>query len=876
MVAAGYGFGPQFRQIQNVWFKTGEALAEIEVPAILRKGLGDYCFHPAVLDACFQVFRAVQTSDSVAAGRYLFLPAAVRRIRVGSGPCPERLWAQALQTSQDSGSLVCDIRVYDDAGAPFAEILGFQVDRAERQAAHDAVENCFYRFQWELCRIRGTGTEGSCQFAATADMVAAADRVMPELYERYGLGDYHRDFLPRCEQLNAQYCQNALIKLGWTARPGERVTFTDLARRLGIARQHQRVMRIQLEGLVHAGILRDRGDDSWDVPKPLVARDPRPLIAELSTDYPRLAPNEITLSCLNGEVADRLLSGEISATEILFPGGSSKLVGSFYVEGLDFPAHNRLMATAVAKAVEHLPARRALRVLEIGAGTGSLTKEVLPILPPDRTEYLFTDIGPAFVTAAKSQFAKFPFVDYRTFDLEHSAADQGLAIHGYDLILASAVLHATEDLRRTLENIRTCLAPGAVLMFIEPIHRRLVTDSIFGGLPGWWKFTDTDLRPDHALMGHSNWIKLLKDLGFGQVNSILSAPTEQESEQAIFVAVAPEPAAVRSERRESDRTSRNGSAHGAALNGTVSHSQSRSPVGEEVPPSIVDSAATHMVFVDQSGLAPKLVERFQHRGDRVVKVRIGQSFRREGRDEFTLPPTAVAELRELFAEIGPLTSIVHCWSLDHPSASSLATDRLEQAQESGVLSVLRIAQALIERTEDKPPRVYLITRDTQHVLDGDRGDRIASSALVGFARVANAEHVPYRWTVIDLAATSTPHEADDLFQELTLGDKELEVAYREDRRYANRLHRASVPQLPPRLRVVSSPIGSVTPFRLQIEKPGVLTNLSWNETPRVAPGPTQLEVRLVAGGINFRDVMKTLGMYPGNPVDLRWLGDDFA
>jgi NADPH:quinone reductase-like Zn-dependent oxidoreductase len=35
-------------------------------------------------------------------------------------------------------------------------------------------------------------------------------------------------------------------------------------------------------------------------------------------------------------------------------------------------------------------------------------------------------------------------------------------------------------------------------------------------------------------------------------------------------------------------------------------------------------------------------------------------------------------------------------------------------------------------------------------------------------------------------------------------------------------------------------------------------------------------VQVKAGGINFRDVMKTLGMYPGNPRDLTWLGDDFA
>ena len=32
----------------------------------------------------------------------------------------------------------------------------------------------------------------------------------------------------------------------------------------------------------------------------------------------------------------------------------------------------------------------------------------------------------------------------------------------------------------------------------------------------------------------------------------------------------------------------------------------------------------------------------------------------------------------------------------------------------------------------------------------------------------------------------------------------------------------------------------------------------------------------MAGGINFRDLMKAMGMYPGNPVDLLWFGDDFS
>ena len=216
----------------------------------------------------------------------------------------------------------------------------------------------------------------------------------------------------------------------------------------------------------------------------------------LATDYPRLAATEIALSKTNGTWAAEILSGEVNATELLFPGGSAKLLGQFYVEGLDFPAHNRLFPIAIAELIRNLPPRRALRVLEIGAGTGSLTSQVLPVLPADRTEYLFTDIGPAFLTAAKSQFEDYSFIDYKVFDLEKAAAEQGIDPHGYDLILASDVFHATADLRLSFANVQSCLAADGMLVFLEPTHCRSGRGRKVGVIQNQpWPLASTMTRP---------------------------------------------------------------------------------------------------------------------------------------------------------------------------------------------------------------------------------------------------------------------------------------------------------------------------------------------------------------------------------------------
>jgi 2-polyprenyl-3-methyl-5-hydroxy-6-metoxy-1,4-benzoquinol methylase len=147
---------------------------------------------------------------------------------------------------------------------------------------------------------------------------------------------------------------------------------------------------------------------------------------------------------------------------------------------------HELIQTAVARAIESLPDQRVLRVLEVGGGTGSLTRSILPALPADRTEYLFTDVGPAFLAAAKQHFAPYSFINYQSFDLEQDPQDQGLARGGFDLIVASDVLHATADLRQSLAHLRHCIADAGLLILLEVVSRRPMAENlVFGLLKGW-------------------------------------------------------------------------------------------------------------------------------------------------------------------------------------------------------------------------------------------------------------------------------------------------------------------------------------------------------------------------------------------------------
>ena len=58
------------------------------------------------------------------------------------------------------------------------------------------------------------------------------------------------------------------------------------------------------------------------------------------------------------------------------------------------------------------------------------------------------------------------------------------------------------------------------------------------------------------------------------------------------------------------------------------------------------------------------------------------------------------------------------------------------------------------------------------------------------------------------------------------------------------------------------------PYQLEISHRGVLDNLELEVAVITAPCPGEVQIHVDATGLNFRDVLNALGMYPGNPGPL--------
>ncbi|KAL8787706.1 MAG: hypothetical protein Q9195_007662 [Heterodermia aff. obscurata] len=160
-------------------------------------------------------------------------------------------------------------------------------------------------------------------------------------------------------------------------------------------------------------------------------------------------------------------------------------------------------------------------ILEIGGGTGGCTQCVLDNLgggttgiPPQFSQYDFTDISAGFFEQARERFAAWgDRISCKTLDIEHEPSPQGFKESSYDLVIACQVLHATHSMKATMGHVRKLLKPGGKLILVETTNDALDTQLIFGTLPGWWMSEEKE-RKNSPSLTVDMWSGILQSTGF--------------------------------------------------------------------------------------------------------------------------------------------------------------------------------------------------------------------------------------------------------------------------------------------------------------------------------------------------------------------------
>ncbi|HRI67600.1 MAG TPA: beta-ketoacyl synthase N-terminal-like domain-containing protein, partial [Polyangium sp.] len=283
-----------------------------------------------------------------------------------------------------------------------------------------------------------------------------------------------------------------------------------------------------------------------------------------------------------------------------------------------------------------------------------------------------------------------------------------------------------------------------------------------------------------------------------------------------------------------------------------------------------------LVILDEHGLGSKIAEALRSRGARVTVVSAGREYARNNQDQHRLDPTNVAHwdklLESTFAETG-CRGVLHCGALDGARWPDTTEATILEDTRRGPLAILRLVQSLLKQGWRDVPRLYLVTRAAQAVGTTPAPLSIGQSTIWGLGRVIAAEQPSLRCTLVDLAPQESSNEATFLMRELLHNGDEDQVAWRTNARFVARLTHGTWTNSD-----VSEfvELAGGRPYRLEIRQPGVLEKLALRPIERRPPGPGEVEIEVSAAGLNFLDLMKAMGIYPGMDRNSIRLGGECA
>ncbi len=831
----GLEYGPNFQGIEQLWSAGSEAIALLQLPKGLEKEVKEYQLHPALLDACFQVLLGTVSSKAT------YLPVQIKRLRVYSPP-EVQVWSYARLVEQKSNRIKGDIQLLDESGNVLVEIQGFCCKSLEKAQSVAEKEDYLYEYQWELKARPGTAPlSRSADYLPSSRLLAESlSGEAARLSVQLGRLHYYDTVEPLLDLLCAGYIWKAFKKLGFEPQLHQRISAETLAEQLGVVSGHSRLLGRMLEILNSEGVLR-RKDDGWEVCQIPEFKEPQSTWKELLARFPAYQAELMLLDRCGNKLAE-VLRAEVDPLQLIFPEGSQTTTEHLYQDAPTFRIYNLLVQKAVRAALESFPSGRKVRILEIGAGTGSMTSYMLPVLPAKRTEYVFTDVSQQFATSAQSKFSDYPFIECRILDIETDPVSQGFDPHSFDLIVASDALHATRDLRHTLENVKQLLASNGLLVLLELTNAPRWADMSLGMLKGWWLFSALDLRQANPPLSWQKWRDLLSEVGFEEVAGISD---NGAAESAITVILATGPQVQRETHAESIVTPKP-SQQGSWL-------------------IFADSASAPQG--GRSGVGQQLAIALKERSETPILISPGDGFKRIDADFFQIRPDSPEDMQQLLEAVSvsepACRGIVHLWSLDITPTEETTVASLEEALPLGCLSVLHLVQALAR--VGSSPRLVLVTSGAIPVGDSVQSVEVAQSPLWGLGRVINNEFPNLQCRKVDISPVVSPEptglrsiEIQSLFAELWSDDGEDEIALRGEARYVHRLMPVSPADIAAeKKKVVTS---SSQPFRLEISKPGILDNLTLRAIERPKPAPGEVEIQVCAAGLNFKDVAKAMNL----------------
>jgi NAD(P)-dependent dehydrogenase (short-subunit alcohol dehydrogenase family) len=142
LAGGGLDYGVEFQGVKKLFLNDTESLGIVEISNDLdTRG---YFFHPALLDACFQVMgmgAVFEDEDESSTEKKMYLPFEIKEIRFFKAP-GKKVWVHAVKQGSDNDKMItADINIYNESGDLLLQIKSFHMVLAPKKDLELKIRN---------------------------------------------------------------------------------------------------------------------------------------------------------------------------------------------------------------------------------------------------------------------------------------------------------------------------------------------------------------------------------------------------------------------------------------------------------------------------------------------------------------------------------------------------------------------------------------------------------------------------------------------------------------------------------------------------------------------------------------------------------------
>lgn len=816
----GLDYGPSFRLVQSLRCDLSSARLEADTTPV-SLGSDGYLLPPQALDACFHALAALY-ANTESADEAAYLPVGLDRLEVLTdvGDVKRKITHFAARIVHKSRrSLAADFALCDGKGNVLVRATACRF-RAAPSLRSGEQEPSFWTVEPVLCPLPGTV---DCSFIPDPETLKAdiEAHVWEKADPRRAL--WYKNTLPL---LDAMTMSLALEAFADVVREVGEDGFALVLKQNPCARYWVRVL--QEEGFME---LTEQGP-SFDASVPAHEHIMR---EALSLD-PQALPYFVQAGRAGLRLADIFLGkqeGTNVYAELTRPSPASAMLRD--LDNLLNFGMNRALAHIVRELADKLPAGRQLRILEVReaeygssekgqARASSLAQICRALCSSGQIKKDRFDLVAAIQEGegASGKKSTHRFEDGVSCEIVSLGLDDWTIADdkgGFDLVYVEHCLFKAASRGLALAGLQDVLRPGGLLVLAErspDLYAKLVE----GLVPAFWRQAATTKDGDEqvipGLMPAMVWQKLLEKQGFASP-VVLREPAAEDLEEGSYLVLGRKnPEIGIAEDKESEACSQ-----------------------------------TFLLLGDTADDCPE-----KSGNEDNVLAALRKELSAQGNNVLCLA---------LSADRKALSNA--CAEADHVVVLASQTEPERAAHL--LQTVLDVASACNGAGDDNQrcPQMWIVTRNGNLLPHGDEKAACvldadpSACALSGLARVMRNEYAYAGGLVVrqlDLCQSedrSVEEQARLLAKELLHSDGADEIVLTDAGRFAPAL-------LPCSLERESQNMA------LEFAKPGRLENLVWRPVEEISELPEHgLEIEVMATGLNFRDIMLTMGLLPDDAVE---------